>query len=76
MAARPGNMQELAAQLTPLSKTRLRLPDLLKFYSAQTRLKRAVFNAEVYWISIAKTSVKNKFIIGSMKKRISFKDFL
>jgi len=69
-------MEELAAQLTPLSKTRLRLPDLLRFYSAQTRLKRAVFKAEVYWISIAKSTVKNKFIISSMKKRITFKDFL
>jgi len=76
MSARPSSMEELASQLTPLSKTHLRLPDLLRFYGAQTRLKREVFKGELYWISIAQPSIKNKFIIGNLKKRISFKDFL
>jgi hypothetical protein len=75
-AARPANLEMLAAQLAPLSHSRLRLPDLLKFYAAQTKLKREVFKAELYWITIAKPGVKGKFTVGSAKKKVSFRDFL
>jgi hypothetical protein len=49
---------------------------LLRFYAAQTKLKREVFKAELYWISIAQPSVKNKFIINSQRKKVNFRDFL
>ena len=52
------------------------IPDLLRFYTSQCKLKREVFKAELYWISIAQPQVKNKFIISNQKKKISFKDFL
>ena len=54
----------------------MRLQDLLRFYQCQARVKREVFKAELYWISIAQNTVKNKFIIHTQKKKISFKDFL
>jgi hypothetical protein len=76
MSARPSNLKDLAAQLTPLSKQQLRLPDLLRFYASQTKLKREVFKAELYWITITQSSVRNKFIIINQKKKPTFKDFL
>lgn len=76
LAARPNDLRDLAQQLTPLSSNYLRLPDLLRFYAAQTKLKREVFKAELYWITIAQPSVKNKFIINSQRKKVNFRDFL
>ena len=43
--AKPRDTADLAAQLAPLSGSKMRIPDLLRLYSAQTRFKRAVFRA-------------------------------
>jgi hypothetical protein len=37
---RPSNLKELAQHLAPISRTHLRLADLLRLYSSQSRLKR------------------------------------
>ena len=54
----------------------MRIPDLLRFYNSQSKLKREVFKAELYWISIVQPQIKNKFIISNQKKKCGFKDFL
>lgn len=75
-SAKPHNLRDLAGQLAPLSGKRMRISDLVRLYGCQNRIKREVFKAELYWITYVSPSVKNKFIVTSQKKKVSFRDFL
>lgn len=64
---------DLMKEVANISIGKVRLEEMIRFFEGQTKLKRLVFKAELYWITFIDKEVKNKFIINSAKKTVTFK---